>query len=237
MLGDFNQVLSPQEHSSADSFSSLCGMREFVQCVASAELSDLAFLGNSYTWTNKQGATLVSKKLDRVMVNDEWLSVFPDALAVFGDPGISDHCPCCVFLDTSLPKPKCPFKFFSLLNQNPDFLILISECWRALPFEGSKMLWVSKKLKELKSVIRSFSRVNYSQLGMRVAEAFEELLSCQRSTLSNPSPEAAASEKDAHTKWSALARAEESFLQQRSKVNWLGKGDCDTVFLSSLHQD
>ncbi|XP_048620249.1 uncharacterized protein LOC125590643 [Brassica napus] len=229
-LGDFNQVLFADEHSSADRFSSPLGMREFGQCVTSVELTDLACIGNSFTWSNKQGITLVSKKLDRIMVNDEWLTMFPNALGVFGDPGISDHSPCCVFLDTTSSKPKKPFKFFSMLNQNPDFPILIRECWRALPFEGSKMLMVSRKLKAIKSVIRSFSRDNYSLLEKRVVEAFDELLACQLRTLNNPTPEAALSEKEAHHKWSILARAEDSLLQQRSKVNWLGFGDCDSAY-------
>ena len=199
-LGDFNQTLFANEHSSADQFFSPLGMKEFGQCVTSAELTDLPCIGNSFTWSNKQGDTLVSKKLDRIMVNDEWLSAFPNALGVFGDPGISDHSPCCIFLDTSAQKPKKPFKFFSMLNQNPEFIALMKECWQSLPFAGSKMLLVSKKLKALKSVIRSFSRDNYSQLELRVAEAFDDLQACQRSTLNNPTPEAALSEKSAHTK-------------------------------------
>ena len=87
------------------------------------------------------------------------------------------------------------------------------------------MLWISRKM-ELKSIIRTFSRENYSELEKRVNEAFEDLQSCQRLCLSSPSPAAAISEKTAHDKWHVLASAEESFLQQRSKVNWLGKWDC-----------
>lgn len=40
------------------------------------------------------------------------------------------------------------------------------------------MLRVSRKLKELKSVIRSFSRENYSELEKRVSAAFEDLQAC-----------------------------------------------------------
>lgn len=37
------------------------------------------------------------------------------------------------------------------------------------------MLRVSRKMKELKSIIRTFSRENYSELEKRVNEAFEDL--------------------------------------------------------------
>ncbi|KAF3524284.1 hypothetical protein F2Q69_00050108 [Brassica cretica] len=63
VLGDFNQTLFSTEHSSADLFSSPLGMREFLQCTSATELSDLPFIGNSFTWSNKQGDTIVSKKL------------------------------------------------------------------------------------------------------------------------------------------------------------------------------
>ena len=153
ILGDLNQTLYADEDSNADHFSSTRGMREFSQCVIDAGIQDLQFCGSSFTWSNNQGPGIISKKLDRIMVNDEWLATFPNALGVFGEPGISDHSPCCIFLDVGKQKIKRPFKFFTMLNDHPDFAILISECWNSLNFSGSKMLTVSKKLKHLKSII------------------------------------------------------------------------------------
>lgn len=54
------------------------------------------------------------------------------------------------------------------------------------------MLVVSNKLKALKSVIRSFSRENYSNIEKRVTEAFDNLQACQRASLNSPSPLTAA---------------------------------------------
>ena len=173
---------------------------------------------------------MISKKLDRILVNDSWLRLFPNSLGVFGDPGISDHSPCCVFLDTTRPKAKAPFKFFSMLNDNPDFAPLIAECWSSLPFHGTMMLRVSEKLKELKSIIRAFSQENYSGIEQRVTEAFEELSRWQQNVLSSPTPTASLNERIAHDKWVNLARAEESFFFQRSRVTWLDKGDANTTF-------
>lgn len=230
VVGDFNQILDASENSSASAVYSTRGMRDFLNCTVSAALSDLPWCGNSFTWSNNQGLTVISKKLDRILVNDAWLACFPDSLGVFGDPGISDHNPCCIFLDASKPKIKQPFKFYTMLNDNPDFQTIISECWRSLPFEGTCMLKVSKKLKEMKSVIRAFSKENYSGIEKRVAEAFDELSHCQRLLLSSPTPQAGLEERKAYEKWSSLAKAEESFYYQRSHVTWLDKGDSNTSF-------
>lgn len=231
VLGDFNQILDQSESSrAATAVSSSRGMRDFFNCTIATALSDLPFCGNEFTWSNNQGATVVSKKLDRILVNDAWLRLFPNSLGVFGDPGISDHNPCCVYLDTTKQKRKLPFKFFSMLNDNPDFEAIISECWDSLPFHGTMMLRVSKKLKELKSIIRSFSKDNYSGIEKRVSEAFEELTRCQRILLSSPTPLASFNERRANEKWSTLAKAEEIFFYQRSRVTWLDKGDSSTTF-------
>ena len=92
------------------------------------------------------------------------------------------------------------------------------------------MLRVSKKLKELKSIIRTFSRENYSGIEKRVSGAFDELSHCQWIVLSSPTPMASLNERIAGDKWVKLARAEESFFYQRSRVTWLNKGDANTTF-------
>lgn len=229
-LGDFNEILSPEEHSAGNNFLSTPGMREFKDCINSCLLSDLPYFGNTLTWSNNRGSTQVAKKLDRILVNDNWLLLYQDSVGVFGEPGISDHSPCCIYLDSFSPKQKKPFKFFTMLNGHPDFAEVVKQCWTSLPFAGSKMFLVSKKLKELKSIIRAFSTKNFSELEKRVSESFSELQSCQHALLASPSPALAALERAAHQKWIMLAKAEESFLRHRARIQWLLEGDCNSAF-------
>lgn len=80
VLGDFNQTLFPDEDSNADQFPSNRGMCDFSQCVMDVGIQDLQFCGSSFTWSNNQGLGIISKKLDKILVNDKWLEVFPNAL-------------------------------------------------------------------------------------------------------------------------------------------------------------
>ena len=201
-------------------------MRAFRECLTHCDLSDLPFRGNSFTWTNKH----VSKKLDRILVHDMWLQSFPDSLAVFGKLGVSDHTPSCLFMDQLRPKQKCPFKFFAHLNQHPEFADIIRGCWHGFSFAGSRQLSISRKLKELKPIIRSFAKENFSNLEKRVEEAFESLTLCQHLTLTAPSHSAAIAEQEAHRKWLVLATAGGSFLRQRSKIQCTAFGDANTAF-------
>ncbi|CAD5324689.1 unnamed protein product [Arabidopsis thaliana] len=86
VLGDFNQVLNPLEHSAAPNLNVNKRTRDFQECLLDSDLSDLTFRENSFTWWNKSKSRPVAEKLDRVLVNSHWGSVFPEAFAFFGEP-------------------------------------------------------------------------------------------------------------------------------------------------------
>lgn len=226
ILGDFNEILHPSEHSKMDQFTFSRGLRDFKDCIDNSAIMDLPYCGNSFTWSNGH----ISKKLDRILSNAAWLQKFPESIGVFGVPGISDHSPCCVFLDQSRPKQKRPFKFFAHLNQHEDFVELLRGCWNSLDFHGTNQLRVSKKLKELKGIIKSFNREHFSQLEQRVETAFSEMCIAQESALANPTPSSTKAVKESHHCWHVLAKAEDSYLKQRSRVQWSAEGDSGTAY-------
>ncbi|XP_010446053.1 PREDICTED: uncharacterized protein LOC104728823 [Camelina sativa] len=198
VIGDFNQIMFPHENSTPLVTSSQPGMRDLQQCLDSSAMCDLPYCGNTYTWTNKHIVGLIAKKQHRIVVNDLWRVEFPSSLAVFGEPVFSDHSPGCLFLDSAKQKCNKPFKFFSLLNQHPEFAPLIKLWWDALQFDGTKMFVISKKLKFLKKVIRDFSKENYSGIEKRVQEAYSELIKCQQELLTDPSTALSLKEREAH---------------------------------------
>ncbi|KAL1192896.1 Secreted RxLR effector protein 78 [Cardamine amara subsp. amara] len=156
------------------------------------------------------------------------------SFALCSEPDFSDHCPSCIILNPVIQRQRKPFKFLNLLLLNPDFLHMIQGQWYSLNFTGSDMYKVSKKLKALKAPIRSFSRDNYSNIEKRVSEAHSILLSKQQQLLSQPSISFAIDEREAHRKWQILVKAEESFLRQKSGINWLTNGDCNSAFFHRM---
>lgn len=99
--------------------------RKFKKCLLEADLVDLNFRGNSFTWWNKRNVKPLAKKLDRVLINDQWLVDFPSAVAMFGLPDFSDHASLSVVLDPQNQKQRKPFKFYNLLLKNHEFIHLI----------------------------------------------------------------------------------------------------------------
>lgn len=96
------------------------------------------------------------------------------------------------------------------------------------------MFRVSQKLRILKGCIRDFSKTNYSNIEKRVNEAHLLLLERQNEMLLCPTSRNAELECTAMEKWQTLATAEESFLLQRSRILWWGKGDASTSYFHRM---
>ena len=87
------------------------------------------------------------------------------------------------------------------------------------------MFRFSKKLKNLKPLIREMGKDKLGNLSKRAKEAFDSLCTKQNLTLATPSEEAIKDEAEAYGKWLHIASLEEDFLKQKAKLHWLDIGD------------
>ncbi|KAG7558973.1 Endonuclease/exonuclease/phosphatase superfamily [Arabidopsis thaliana x Arabidopsis arenosa] len=159
LLGDFNQIISADEHFSVIPHNlPLVGMAEFQDCLVSNDLFDLTSRGVFYTWSNGQPADPVLRKLDRALVNEEWINSFPDSFAIFDPPGDSDHSPCLVNTDASVERTKKSFKYFSFLSSHPKFKEIIALAWAKEVCVGSRLFTFGQRLKEVKVACRKLNR-------------------------------------------------------------------------------
>ncbi|KAL7207896.1 hypothetical protein ACSBR1_029779 [Camellia fascicularis] len=71
----------------------------------------------------------IATKIDRVLVNEAWLDVFPASTATFFPSNISDHSPAMVTVFDEVVSSKKPFKFFDFWAKHHDFLPVISQVW------------------------------------------------------------------------------------------------------------
>ena len=92
IIGDFNVTLEACEHSNESSkYNS--DMIEFKKCVEDVEIDDLLSSSFQYTWTKslKNPKCKTLKKLDRVMINENFLDTFSSAHSIFLPYIISNH--------------------------------------------------------------------------------------------------------------------------------------------------
>lgn len=229
VLGDFNETLDVEEHSDHETTPFIMqGMRDFQSVTQHCSLLDLPSHGPLYTWSNKQSEGIISKKLDRVLFNDFWLSAFPQSYNVFDGGGCSDHLRCRINLSSEIHRPKRPFKFVNAVADLENFLPMMSQFWnKSVPiFSSTSSLYrFSKKLKALKPEIRSLANDSMGNLTSKTKEAYAEL--CQKRELSmrDPSQVNLENENVAYERWDKISGLEEKFLKQKSKLHWLNVGD------------
>lgn len=79
----------------------------------------MASHGPVYTWCNKRENDLIMKKLDRVLVNEEWLQAYSHSYSVFEAGGCSDHLRGRINLQSeggNTIQRKRPFKFVNVIT-------------------------------------------------------------------------------------------------------------------------
>ena len=191
VMRDFNEILDSGEHSGVDNLVRWpIGMREFHRMVLHCHLSDMGHQGPLFTWCNKREEGLVCKKLDRVLVNYVALHRFANTFSVFAPGGCSDHMRCSIQLLPDTGKNRRPFKYVNAVGRLPKFLLMVREYWEStekLFLSTSAMFRFSKKLKNLKPLIRELGREDLGNLTVRAKEAYSLLCEKQKNTLGNPS--------------------------------------------------
>ncbi|XP_074305959.1 uncharacterized protein LOC141641188 [Silene latifolia] len=91
--GDFNCVLQANERLGGNV--TVAESEPFYDCLHACGLLDIAASGSFYTWNNKQPPpTRVYSRLDRFLVNQDWMNDFPTYIANFLPEGHFDHSPC-----------------------------------------------------------------------------------------------------------------------------------------------
>ncbi|XP_039026250.1 uncharacterized protein LOC120159757 [Hibiscus syriacus] len=230
--GDFNIIAKAEESSDFDILGIHCtsDMKDFQDCLEGLDLMDHPFFGPLFTWPNKQECSYLARKLDRILVNDQWLLDFPDSFVEFKAQGVSDHCLGLMWTHklAMTRKPK-PFKFFNCWTNHEHFLATVRDSWQQ-QCGGSAMNCLFNKLKRLKPLLRGFNKQFFSDISGRVRLKRAELEYIQIFNLAHSSQRRIDDERRIHTELVDLEVAESDFYRQHANVSCLRENDLNTKF-------
>ncbi|XP_074318715.1 uncharacterized protein LOC141655539 [Silene latifolia] len=210
-------------------------MDDFQQCVNECGVSDCPAIGSLYTWTNKQEpASTVFSRLDRMLVNDEWLKDNPLAYAHFYSEGVFDHTPCVVQDQNNMEKPRRAFKYYNMWSQALEFKDCVRQVW-SQNVPGTSMFKVIKKLKALKWPLKQLNKDNFDDVVNNKTRATMYLDYIQDKLRDDPlNPNLLNQEIEALASVRFLEKACGAFLLQKFKAIWVDMRDDNTKYFHNI---
>ncbi|KAL2904668.1 LINE-1 reverse transcriptase-like protein [Bienertia sinuspersici] len=228
LMGDINCVLDYGERlgSMVRQHEIDPGKTYFEEC----GLSDIAYTGAYYTWSNKQEAEgRVYSKLDRIMANDQWVNLFSTEQAVFLPAGISDHSPGVLMGNNTVGKGIKPFKYFNMWSTALDYKERIKRGWNQ-EYQGCLMFQLRQKLKAIKQELKELNRLQFSNIHLETEDAHNSLLQIQKELQDNPSnSELCTKERKVTELYKKKLHYYVQFLQQKARIKWWQEGDDNTA--------
>ncbi|XP_020257721.1 uncharacterized protein LOC109834188 [Asparagus officinalis] len=234
ICGDFNAMISNDEKLGGAVLTN-SDTRDFNNFITDCHLNHMKTLGCFYTWNNKQMTdTRVWSRLDRVLVNDQWINVFNSSHAEFLLPYFSDHSRALISIYEDCLQGKKSFKIFKMWTKHADSLPTVSEIWK-YDIQGCTMYSVCTKLNMLKGALKVLNKRHFYNISEQVQRAKFVLEDTQKKLQNNPlDPMLICQEKENISSYNKFMDCEVSFYQQKARVAWSMHGDRSTSYFHAV---
>ncbi|XP_040999420.1 uncharacterized protein LOC121245211 [Juglans microcarpa x Juglans regia] len=226
--GDFNIIRSDVERCGGGPRNRVA-MDEFNRWIHQGGLMEMNSQGGKFTWCNgQQGLSRAWAKLDRVLLDANFLTLFPNAHCSYLPRTTSDHCPMFIeFLIDPFSYGPPPFRFQQMWVEHPDFMNFVQNVWSE-SVTGSGLFKLTSKLKKLKVALREWNKRVFGRTNNHIAiledkvESLEHLL--QRDWDNDIERELVRCSNELYS-W---RRREDIRLAQMAKIKWRMDGDRNT---------
>ena len=218
LMGDFNEVLKPEERRGAKRMTQ--GMREMQNLILDLQLVDMD-VGQKYTWLRKNAAS----RLDRVLVDQEWVLRWPALRGYCKGRAFSDHYPI-VISSFEENNHIVPFRALDVWLDEPSFGKLFEDEW--LQYSG---LPLEKKLRLIKKPLKRWSREVFGHIDRNIQKFEQALKTAEEAVIRGETGEIAWSRIEALRSqlWLWMIK-NERYWKQLSRCRVVKDGDRNTKY-------
>jgi len=157
IIGDLNELANPSEKRGGKHYplSKLTRLTSFMDRI---KASSIPFTGYPCTWKKRLQLHIIYERLDKGIIWNDWLKLYPDSIVKHGTFSCSDHSP--IVLSVANPiqrRKKLPFRFQNYWCQYRQLDPIVGKQWQSR-IQGTKMFILSQKLKTTKQHIKLWAR-------------------------------------------------------------------------------
>jgi hypothetical protein len=232
--GDFNEVLSAQEHFGANPREHW-QIAQFQDVCAECGLNDLGFNGPPFTWDNRQEAERnVKVRLDRALGDVKFLEHMGETNVEHVPTVFSDHIALLVKVRESdsqgniQRRPKMS-RYENMWQRHGSYAEFVKQSWGCVA-TGGGLHGVGAKLSSMQAAFQGWERDIFGPVKFKLKQLREELAQERnRSLYRGPSER----ERRLMQELAELLAREEEMQRQRSRMDWLKSGDRNTEFFQA----
>ncbi|GJU28851.1 RNA-directed DNA polymerase, eukaryota [Tanacetum coccineum] len=231
LMGDFNEMRSNEERRRTSFNPSNASF--FNKFIFSSGLIDIKMKGYSYTWSHPSAEKM--SKLDRFIVSEGILNLFPSITALCLDRHLSDHRPI-LLREVKVDFGPTPFRFYHSWFKLSGFDEMVEHTWSGYDFsDNNKMIRFKKKLQELKRAIRLWIRDKKSQtVGFKNQIILELRDIDKKLDQLGPNDSLIARRHELKCNLNDLKEMETRDAFQKSKVRWAIEGDENSSYFHGI---
>ena len=203
-------------------------MRNFRDVLASVGLSSLPVRGPQFTWRGRRtDRGKVRGRLDRFLINGDWLSLFPNVRTQNVVASASDHFP--ILLS------RCPrefvavrkrFRFEAMWLTHKGCQRQVKEAWASIK-DGPTLEQIAHKIKVCQDQLAVWEKASFGSVKQTLQEKMKQLQRLEKMVGGGDKEDEIIQLKG---EINDLLCREEIMWKQRSRVQWLKEGDRNTKF-------
>ncbi|XP_019258738.1 PREDICTED: uncharacterized protein LOC109236955 [Nicotiana attenuata] len=234
--GDFNIIMDPTEKLGGNPHRAYRSL-DFISTMESCGLMDIGFTGPRYTWcNNRRPSKRIWKRLDKIMINEQWAQHFQNNTVKHLVRNGSDHRPLLLKCHNDQHQHIKYFRFLNFWTTQPVFLDMVQEIWNT-NIQGNAMWRLKSKLKLLAKHLSQWSRENIGDIHEQVSSWEAKVQILEEMDMQNNNEQGREELNRGYAEYARWLGMQESLMKQKAKINWFKDGDCNTSYFHSILRD